>query len=49
MMLQQVIVGLNSSVSRFEIEQPLNGTCEVDIFKVRNDYREFNLVCDEYY
>ena len=49
MMLQQIIVGLNSSVSRSEIEQLLNDTCGVDIFKVRKDYREFKLVCDENY
>ena len=49
MILKQVIVGLNSSVLRPEIEQLINSKYEVEIFKVRKDNCEFKLVRDEYY
>ena len=47
MILKQVIVGLNSSVLRSEIEQSIGNKCEVEIFKVRKDYCEFKMVRDE--
>ena len=47
--LKQVVVGLNSSILRAEIEQLIGSKNEVEIFKVRKDYREFKLVRDENY
>ena len=49
MMLKQAIVGLNSSVLRSDIEKLIGSKSEVEIFKVREDYREFKMVRDENY
>ena len=47
--LKQVIIGLNSSILRSEIEPLVGSNNEVEVFKVRKDYREFKLVRDENY
>ena len=47
--LKQVIIGLNSSILRSEIEPLIGSKNEVEVFKVRKDYREFKLVRDENY
>ena len=44
-----MIVGLNSSVLRSEIEQLIGRKYDVEIFKVRKDYCEFKSVRDENY